>query len=162
MKPFFLALLATVSLVAADPAPTPAPEPLTAVPRYSVPPAALARPGLPGVANESPADPNVLELPKMTVVKPKPRPRARLGDTAILGPTAFNEDLAKKNLSALDRGLNKFTLPLFGTSAADRAREDYNIAQKEQFMSDVLTIAKATELTDPEAAKALREAAAKP
>ena len=105
-------------------------------------------------------NPDVLELPKMTV---KQRPRPRLGEIDILGPKAFNEELAKKNLSAFDRSfLNKFTLPFFGISAADRAREDYNIAQKRQFMSDVMTIARAAELTDPANAKALREAAAKP
>ena len=122
---------------------------------------------LPG-ASPSPAeakstqapDPDVLELPKITV---KQRPRPRLGEINVLGPKAFNEELAKKNLSAFDRSfLNKFTLPLFGISAADRAREEYNIAQKRQFMSDVMTIARAAELTDPANAKALREAAAKP
>ena len=87
----------------------------------------------------------------------------RLGEGTILGPKAFNEDLAKKNLSGFDRNfLNKFTLPLFGTPAADRAREEYNLAQKQQFLEDVSTIAKAAEQTDPAAAKALREAAAKP
>jgi hypothetical protein len=109
----------------------------------------------------------VLELPKVTVKQqPKPRPRLGLaGDHTILGPKAFNEDLAKKNLSALDRSvLNKWTLPswLGGQSAADRAREDYNIDQKRKFLDDVLTISKAVEQTDPAAAKALKEAAAKP
>lgn len=107
------------------------------------------------------ADPEVLELPKMTV-KQQPRPRPRLGDHTILGPKAFNDELVKKNFTGLDQALNKFTLPLFGAGAAERAREDYDIARKRQFMDDVLTIAKAAEQTDPEAAKALREAAAKP
>ena len=139
-----LALFATVSVSAAESAP--AGEPATARPR-------AAEPG------EGPNS-DVLELPKMTV---KPRARPRLGQIDILGPKAFNEELAKKNLSAFDRSfLNKFTLPLFGTSAAERAREEYNIAQKQQFLSDVLTIAKAAEATDPANAKALREAAAKP
>lgn len=114
----------------------------------------------PTQAKEEAPNPDVLELPKMTV---KQRPRPRLGENVILGPKAFNEELAKKNLSALDRSfLNKFTLPLFGISAAERAREDYNIAQKRQFLSDVMTIARAAELTDPANAQALREAAAKP
>lgn len=116
----------------------------------------------PEVKPAAEADPDVLELPKMTV---KQRPRPRLGQSDILGPKAFNEELAKKNLGALDRGLlNKFTLPawLGGVSAAERAREEYNLAQKRQFLSDVSTIAKAAEQTDPANAKALREAAAKP
>ena len=105
-------------------------------------------------------NPDVVELPKMTV---KQRPRPRLGQIEVMGPKAFNEDLAKKNLTKFDTAfLNRFTLPLFGTSAAERAREDYNIAQKQQFLSDVLTIAKAAEIADPANAKALREAATKP
>jgi hypothetical protein len=101
----------------------------------------------------------VLELPKMTV-KQQPKSRPRLGDHTILGPKAMNEALAKKNMTGLDRGLNKFSLG--GQSAAERAREDYNIQQKRQFLDDVLTISKAAEQTDPANAKALREAAGKP
>ena len=161
-----LAILAVV--VRAEVAPASPPAPTT--------PAALslsdmqkllsaARPQFSSPAEAKPAEePNaeVLELPKMTV---KQRPRPRLGESVVLGPKAFNEELAKRNLSALDRSvLNKFTLPswLGGVSAAERAREDYEIAQKRQFLSDVLTIARAAELTDPANAKALREAATKP
>lgn len=106
------------------------------------------------------ADAEVLELPKITV---KQRPRPRLGQIEIMGPKALSEDLARKNLSKFDTSfLNRFTLPFIGQSAAERAREDYNIAQKQQFLSDVLTIAKAAEATDPANAKALRDAATKP
>jgi hypothetical protein len=108
----------------------------------------------------TPADPEVLELPKMTV-KQQPRPRPRLGDQKILGPQAFNAELAKKMTTGLDRGINGSSL-LGNYSAAERAREDYNIAQKRQFLDDVLTISKAAEVTDPANAKALREAAGKP
>jgi hypothetical protein len=119
-------------------------------------------------AENTPADSEVVELPKMTVKQqPKPRPRLNAADTKaiMLGPKAFNEELAKKNLSALDRSvLNKFTLPswLGGVSAADRAREDYNIQQKRQFLDDVMTISRAAEQADPANAQALREAAGKP
>ena len=145
---------------AGQPAPAaPAPLPLSEAEKLL----SAARPQFSAPAEAKPAaesDPDVVELPKMTV---KPRARPRLGQIDILGPKAFNEELAKKNLSAFDRSfLNKFTLPLFGTSAAERAREEYNIAQKQQFLSDVMTIARAAELTDPANAKALREAAAKP
>jgi hypothetical protein len=190
MKPstLALALLATVSAAAQT---APAPEPAPAAPpssplsaevakdlNASLPQSAPARPTAAAIADirqqsidraparqldaeNTPADPEVVELPKMTV-KQQPRPRPRLNDHTILGPKAFNEELLKKNFTGLDRALNKFTLPLFGTGAAERAREDYNIAQKRQFMDDVLTIAKAVEQTDPEAAKTLRETAAKP
>lgn len=185
MKPsaIALALFATVSAAAQtppapEPAPAATPSPLSAevaqqlnatLPKPVDPlkladirAQSIARAPASQLGSETtPADSEVLELPKMTV-KQQPRPRPRLGDHTILGPKAFNDELVKKNFTALDRALNKFTLPLFGTGAAERAREDYNLAQKRQFMDDVLTIAKAAEQTDPEAAKALREAAAKP
>lgn len=116
---------------------------------------------------EKAAGDETLELPKMTV-KQQPRPRPRLGlagDTTILGPKAMNEELARKNLSALDRSfLNRWTIPawLGGQSAADRAREDYNVEQKRKFLDDVLAISRAVEQTDPAAAKALKDAANKP
>ena len=94
-------------------------------------------------------------------VKQQPRPRPRLGDHTILGPKAFNDELAKKMTSGFDRAINKFSL-LGGQSAAERAREEYNIKRKREFLDDVLTISKAAEVTDPANAKALREAAAKP
>src|SRR5262245_37916465 len=110
MKPLALtlALLATVS-VSAQTAPTPAADPATtpvAPPKINP---AIRNPFRPTAAeirdirkqsverapasqvaeNAPPADAEVLELPKMTV-KQQPRPRPRLGDHKILGPTAFN------------------------------------------------------------------------
>ena len=181
-----LGLFATVSALAQQPVAAPSPDP--ALPaeaakdlNASLPQASPVRPSAAALADirqqsidrapanqlgqeNAPTDPEILELPKMTV-KQAPKPRPRLNDHTILGPKAFNEELAKKNLTALDRGvLNKFTIPswLGGVSAAERAREDHNIKQKRQFLDDVLTISKAAEQADPENAKALREAAGKP
>jgi hypothetical protein len=176
-----LGLFATVSALAQQPAAAPAPDPALSAEvakdlNASLPQSAPARPTASAIADirqqsidrapasqlgqeNAPADPEVLELPKMTV-KQQPKPRPRLGDHTILGPKAMNEALAKKNMTGLDRGLNKFSLG--GYSAAERAREDYNIQQKRQFLDDVLTISKAAEQTDPANAKALREAAGKP
>ena len=163
-----LVLATLVVAVRAEETPIAQAAPLAAAPRPMTETEKLlsaARPRFSAPAEAKPAaesDPDVVELPKMTV---KPRPRPRLGQIEIMGPRAFNEELARKNLSALDRSLlSKFTLPswLGGQSAAERAREEYNIAQKRQFLSDVMTIAKAAEATDPANAKALREAASKP
>lgn len=187
MKPIAvtLALFATVSLVAQAPDPAAAPpapgahaDATTPKPVFPTKPNPFATTAdiyqqsidrAPASQTESPpADPEVLELPKMTVKQqPKPRPRLNATDTRaiILGPKAFNEELAKKNLTALDRGvLNKFTIPawLGGVSAAERAREEHNLQQKRQFLDDVLTISKAAEQADPANARALREAAGKP
>jgi hypothetical protein len=118
------------------------------LPKYTAPVAAKS------------ADPEVLELPKVTVTQKK---RPRLNDQVMMTNKAFNEKLAKEQLSSFDRNfLNKFTLPLFGVSAADRAREEYDRAQREQLQSDVAHLAKVAEQIDPAQAKALRDAAAKP
>jgi hypothetical protein len=175
MKPSvcFLALLATVSAIAqtAEPAPaatvvTPKIAPIknpfgpTAAEIRNIRQQSIDRaPASQLTDTTPPPDGEVLELPKMTV-KQQPRPRPRLGDSKILGPKAFNDELAKKNFTALDRALNKFSLG--GQSAAERAREEYNAQQKRQFLDDVLTISRAAEATDPANAKALREAASKP
>lgn len=183
MKPsaLLLALIATVSAAAqtADPAPAAAPAPSApaTVPVPKIAP--IKNPFGPTAAeiqdirqqsidrapasqlqeNTPPPDAEVLELPKMTV-KQRPKPRPRLGDHTILGPKAFNDELAKKMTTGFDRALNKFSLG--GQSAAERAREEYNIQQKRAFLEDVQTISKAAEVTDPANAKALREAAGKP
>lgn len=186
MKPFALtlALFATVSAFSqqssqppAEATPPAAPaEPARPVPVIPAKPNPFAK--LPDIYQQSidrapasqlnpentPADSEVLELPKMTVKQqPRPRPRLNAMETrsAILGPKAFNEELAKKMTSGFDRALNKFSL-LGGQSAAERAREEYNIQRKREFLDDVLTISKAVEQTDPAAAQSLREAAGKP
>jgi len=122
------------------------------LPKYS-PPAPEPKPA------DKPADPDVLELPKM-VVKQKPRPR--LTPDVVMTRQGLGDQLAKQKFSELDRVLNKFTLPLFGTGMAERALEDYEREKKQQLNQDVLTISKALETSDPSEAKALREAAAKP
>lgn len=147
--------------VTAPPAATPSVEPKKAETTAVTPPATLPVPFSPLAhpTAENPSDPDVLELPKM-VVKQKPRPR--LTPEIMVTKKAFGEELAKQKFSALDQALNKFTLPLFGTSLAERALEDYEREKKEQLNADVQNIAKALETTDPEAAKSLRNAAARP
>jgi len=112
-----------------------------------------------GKVDDKPADPDVLELPKM-VVKQKPRPR--LTPEIMVTRKAFGEDLARQKFSTLDQVLNKFTLPLFGTSMAQRALEDFDREKKEQLNKDVSNIAKALETVDPTEAKSLKDAAARP
>jgi hypothetical protein len=112
-----------------------------------------------GKVDDKTTDADVLELPKM-VVKQKPRPR--LTPEIMVTKKAFGEDLAKQKFTTLDQVLNKFTLPLFGTSLAERALEDHDREKKEELNKDVSNIAKDLETTDPEAAKSLRDAAARP
>lgn len=183
MKPIAvtLALFATVSAIGQstpEPAATPSAAPAEPVrPGLVIPAKPNPFAKLPDIYQQSldrapanqlpentPADPEVLELPKMTVKQqPRPRPRLNVTETkaVMLGPKAFNEELAKKTTSGFDRALNKFSL-LGGQSAAERAREEYDIQRKRQFLDDVLTISKAAEVADPANAQALREAASKP
>jgi hypothetical protein len=112
-----------------------------------------------GKVDDKPADPNVLELPKMTV---KQKPRPRLAPEIMVTRQAFGEELAKKKFSGLDQALNKFTIPLFGSSLAERALEENEREKKAQLAADTAVIAKAVEQIDPAEAKALKEAATKP
>ena len=124
------------------------------LPAYS--PAPPAPPPKPANA----PNPDVLELPKITV---KQRPRPRLSPEVVYTTNDFNEKLAKEKLSSFDRNvLNKYTLPFFGVSAATRAREEYEREKKAQLVEDVSAVARATEVVDPEAAKSLRDAVNRP
>ena len=120
---------------------------------------------LPKYAPPGPAKPaaepssDAIELPKV-IVKQKRRPR--LGDEVMMTNKAFNERLAKEKTSSFDRDfLNKYSF-LGGASAAERAREEYDRAQRTQLVQDVAVMAKALDQEDPAAAKALRDAANKP
>jgi hypothetical protein len=127
---------------------------LTSVlPKYAPPPAETAKP--------APLDADVLELPKMTIHKP--RPRLKLTTDVVMTTKAFNEKLAKENLSSFDRNvLNKYTLPLFGVSAEQRARDEYERQKRDELARQVSDLAKVTEVVDPAQAKALRDAVSKP
>jgi hypothetical protein len=115
-----------------------------ALPKFNPAPPAEAKP-----ANAP--NPDVLELPKMTV-KQKPRPRLT---PAIVITTKGDAD---KQMSALDRSLNAATLPLFGQSYADRMRDEKERSKNEQMRKEALEMAKTAEVTDPALAKALRDA----
>jgi len=125
------------------------------LPKYAPPPPEPEKP--------KPLDADVLELPKMTIHKP--RPRLRLTDDVVMTTKAFNEKLAHESMSALDRNvLNKFSLPswLGGQSAEDRARDEYERRKRDELAQQVSDLAKVVEVVDPAQAKALRDAASKP
>lgn len=130
------------------------PQASTALPAF-VPPATATE-----IKPANAPNPDVLELPKMKVQQKK---RPRLTPEVMLTTKAFNETLAHDKLSSFDRDvLNRFTLPLFGASAADRAREEFERAKREQLADDVLHLAKISEVVDPAQAKTLRDAVNKP
>lgn len=181
MKPAILLTLCLATFLRAEePAapPVPAPEPaVPAAPRFVIAPAeSNASPAQQEVAAKLPKfDPaapketkptgtvgtpsaDAIELPKMTIRKPRERPR--LAPATVISNKALDE-----KAGALDsKFLNKFTLPgwLGGQTAAERAREEQRLAEKQAFNKDVATMARALEVTDPAQAKALRDAASKP
>ena len=125
------------------------------LPKYAPPPAPVAA---------KPVEPDVVELPKMTVTQKK-RPRLTLTEEVMMTPKGFNEKLAKENLSSFDRNfLNKFSLPAWfsGQSAEQRAREEFRLKKNDELAKSVLELAKVTDVVDPEQAKALRDAVSKP
>ncbi len=130
------------------------PQVTAALPTYAPPLAATE------ITPANVPNPDVIELPKMKVQQKK---RPRLTPEVMMTTKAFNEQLAHDKLSSFDRNvLNRYTLPLFGTSAADRAREEYERNKREQLADDVLHLAKISEVVDPAQAKALRDAVNKP
>ena len=130
---------------------------ISGLPKYS-PQAATpqAKPAIAPIA----VDPDLLELPTM-VVKQKARPRLTQ-DVVYKDKKDFGAIFAKQNYTQLDQALNKFTLPLFGTSLEARAYDDYMRQKNEQMRDDVSSLSKAVEAENPAEAKALREAAGKP
>jgi hypothetical protein len=125
----------------------------TYLPKYIPPAPADAKPAAP--------NPDVVELPKVTVTQKK-RPRLKITDEVMMTPKSFNEKLAKDNLSSFDRNfLNKFTW-FGGQTPEERAREEYRLKQQQELKKDVLDLAKVSEVVDPAQAKELRDAINKP
>jgi len=125
-------------------------------------------PGLPVYAPPPPepkqldqpaADPDVLVLPTMKV---KQKPRPRLNADIVYAPKDLGNLLAKQKYSQLDQALNKFTLPLFGRSIAERALEEHQREKKQALTADVANLSRVLEQTDPNEAKALQKAVTMP
>ena len=123
-----------------------------------LPPSAPPPPPAPKQLDQ-PADPEVLVLPKMTV---KQKPRPRLNADIVYAPKDLGSLLAKQKYTQLDQALNKFTLPLFGQSLAERALEDHKREKKQALTDDVLNLSNALKETDPAEAKALEKAITMP
>lgn len=165
---------AEVEKIIAEPSPTPKISPTVSqqltdkLPKYSPPApeaekAATTAPTTAlGTADSAAPLPEILQLKKVTVT---PRKRPRLTDDVMMTTKAYNDKLAREKLSSLDRNvLNKFTLPSWfgGVSAAERARDERDREQRAQMANDVFGLAKVVEVSDPEQAKALRDAINRP
>jgi len=118
------------------------------LPAYTPPPP----PPLDTPAEATTPDPDVLELPKMTVREKVP-PRITPHD--LMTPRALNRKYAvdyKNSLQGLDKVLNGFSIPLFGPSLAARGRAQYRARQYRDMFSTIDAIA----TDDPAQAAELR------
>jgi hypothetical protein len=156
-------ILALAATARADEAPSPAPEAapaarstnlLPGMPVFAPPP-----PPAPKPIDQPATDPDVLVLPKMTV---KQKPRPRLNADIVYAQKDLGNLLAKQKFTQLDQALNKFTLPLFGQSIAERALEEHRREKKQALTEDVLNLSNAIKESDPEGAKALEKAITMP
>ncbi|MDI1250846.1 MAG: hypothetical protein PSV13_18425 [Lacunisphaera sp.] len=97
-------------------------------------------------------DPDVLELPKLTV---REKARQRITPNDLMTPRALNKKFAvdyKKSLKGLDAVLNGFSIPLFGPSLAARGRAQYRAQQYRDMFGTIDAIA----ADDPAQAAELR------
>lgn len=187
---FIVALLASAGFAQEQKTPAPAavPAPVVTVPPASVPAsqqlaaslpkydpqiaaaaekakAAEPKPGDPvkPMTNEEIArlaDPDNADPLILPTMKVQQRPRPRLSPDFVATPKAAGDNMLKKS-SQLDQALNKFTLPLFGTSAAARARDEKERAKNAQMQQDVKQISDALKQADPAEARALKDAISK-
>ena len=144
-------------LTAALPKFDPNPAPVAAEPKPGDPIKVMTKEDIARAANPDNAD--LLVLPTMKV---KQKPRPRLTPDLVATEKGASAIFINKKSTQLDQALNKFTLPLFGTSVVERAYEENARAKKQELNSDVSAVAKALDASDPAEAKALRDAAAKP
>lgn len=157
----FLAFGVSAGAQPTAPADTPAAAPaarsnslLPGLPAYAPPPAPA-----PKQLDQPAPDPDVLVLPKMTV---KQKPRPRLNADIVYEQRDLGNLLARQKYTQLDQALNKFTLPLFGQSIAERALEEHRREKKQALTEDVLNLSNAIKETNPEEAKALEKAITMP
>lgn len=150
-----LALALAGSLAADEPAP---PKPAktssrliqeiqATLPKYSPPsPKPLNQP------KELENDPDILALPKITVREKQP---PRIIADELLTERELNKKLAREyrdSLSGLDAVLNRFTIPIFSASPAERGRA----LRDRRTFEDAHRIGEIHRQTDPASAKSLK------
>ena len=147
--------LTTVSKKAAPPAPSRAraisPEVAaqlaSVMPKFSPPPPKPAsKPEEEAVVavNDTPRN-GIIRLPKYIVREPRP---PILNERAIHTVKGLTEIAMRRYLTEMDMALNKFTLPLFGTSAAARALAMYAEDERLRNMSEMHDAARMVSATN--------------
>jgi hypothetical protein len=88
----------------------------------------------------------IVRLPKYVVQEPKP---LVLTERAVNTQKGLTDIAVRRYISEVDRALNRFTLPLFGTSAEARALEMYAEDERLKNMTDLRDNAIDAAKTDP-------------
>ncbi|MSU66554.1 MAG: hypothetical protein EXS38_10730 [Opitutus sp.] len=94
--------------------------------------------------NDKPKN-GIIRLPKYIVREPRP---PILNERAIHTVKGLTEIAMRRYLTEMDMALNKFTLPLFGTSAAARALAMYAEDERLRNMSDMTDAARMVTATN--------------
>ena len=100
----------------------------------------------------------IIRLPKYIVQEPK---SPVLTERAINTPKGIAEIAMRRYISEADRALNRFTLPLFGSSMEARAMAMYAEDERLKNMSELSDAAKAAGKSDPAAGEYVRREAQK-
>jgi hypothetical protein len=100
----------------------------------------------------------IVRLPKYIVQEPK---TPVLSERAITTDKGLADIAVRRYISEVDRALNRFTLPLFGTSMEARALQMYAEAERLKNMSDLADNANTVSKSDPAAGEYVRREAQK-
>lgn len=96
-----------------------------------------------------PSKATIIRLPEVIVNE---RRNGIPNETVVLNKKGLEEMAYKRYItSEIDRALNRFTLPLFGTSARERAVQMYREDERLRNMADLADMARIVSLTDAEA-----------
>lgn len=100
----------------------------------------------------------IVRLPKYIVQEPKP---PVFTERAINTQKGLTDIAVRRYISDADRALNRFTLPLFGTSAEQRALAMYAEDERLKNMADLNDAANTASKSDPAAGSYIRREAQK-
>jgi hypothetical protein len=100
----------------------------------------------------------IVRLPKMVVREPRP---AVLTERSVHTDKGLADIAMRRYISDADRALNRFTLPLFGTSMEARALAMYAEDERLKNMADLQGNAIDAAKSDPEAGEYIRKEAQK-
>ncbi|HLP07679.1 MAG TPA: hypothetical protein VK178_05905 [Opitutaceae bacterium] len=101
------------------------------------------------------ADPDLVVLQPMTVIE---RAMQKMEEDSLYMKGAFDKELVKRELTALDRYLlNRFTIPFLGISKEARARDAYLTRRNAELQDRLTRLNRMVALIDPEEAREFRD-----